>query len=423
MKKRIRIWICLCLGMSFFFSSSFIVQATDKKDTAKTYYAYLKDLEKKEKKWNNEATTTFDMNNASREIYNMWDDELNSIYKKLKSKLSENEFKKLQRKQRKWIMDKETEVEKVRQEWLGGTGETFATLAEAASITKKRVYELAEQLYGKNPDSEVQEKSTIKTKVLSQNKVYSYDLDKDGKKEKIKYIIKKNDNSLQEKIEVILYINEKERYRKKVEYALNAQYTIADIDKMDGYLDLFLIVTSDSYCLEYAAFQQYQSNQIKTLTSSLNNKSIQSIRGYDIEGVDGKGNFKAAIDTPFALKAIGNYYCYIPFVMEKGNIKQKKVSTYSLAAPSKDFKYILKKAIKVYEKATTSSKIVRTIKKGESITISKIKLSTSSDNLKENVPISGYAYIKDKNGKKGWIYLDKKYNWNNPLFKETPGWG
>lgn len=422
MKRKIKIWICFCFAMFLLFSNNAIVQAADKKDTAKTYYAYLQDLEKQEKKWNKEAVTTLDMNNASSKIYKMWDDELNFVYKKLKLKLSEKDFKKLQQEQRKWITDKETKVEKVRQDWIGGTGQTVAALTETASITKKRVYELTEQLYGKNPDSKVQEKSTIKTKVLSQDKVYSYDLDNDGKKEKIKYTIRKND-IMQEKMEIVLYINNKEVYRKKMAYALTAQYTIADINKIDGYLDLFLMVTSDSYCLEYAAFQQYQSNKIKTLTSSLNNKDIQFIRGYEIEGVDGKGNFKAVIDTPFNLEAVGNYYCYIPFIMEKGTIKQKKVNTYSFAAYSKNFKYILKQEIKAYEKASISSKIVRTIKKGEPITISKIKLSASGNDLKEKVSISAYAYIEDKNGKKAWMYLDKKYNWNHPLFKETPAWG
>lgn len=341
MKRRIEMWICSCFTIVLLFNNNYIAQAVEKKDNAKTYYAYLQKPEQREKTLEKEAVTTSDMNSASSELYKMWDDEL-------------------------------------------------------------------------------KEESTIKTKILSQNKEYSYDLDKDGKKEKIKYVV---NNDLQEKMEIILYVNRKEAYRKKIDYALSAQYTIADIDETDGYLDLFLMVTSDSYCLEYVAFQQYQLNKIKTLTSSLSNKSLQFTRGYEIKGVDGKGNFKAIIDTPFSLEAIGSYNCYIPFIMEKGKVKQKKVSTYALVGNSKNFKYTLKQKINVYEKASHSSKLLRSIKKGEYITISKIKLSTSNDGAKEDISINGYAYIEDQNGKKGWIYLDKKYNWNNPLFKEIPTWG
>lgn len=271
--------------------------------------------------------------------------------------------------------------------------------------------------------SKTQVKLTFKTKMLSKDKEYSYDLNKDGKMEKIKYSFKKNNNNYQEKMKIILYVNGKATYSKEFDYALNAKCTIADIDEKDGYLDLFLMVTSDSYSLEYAAFLQYQSNKIKTLNSSQSNKSIKFTRGYEIEGVDGKGNFKAVIDTPFTLQEIGSYNCYIPFVMEKGKIKQKKVSTYSLVSNSKKFKYKLRRSIKVYQKESTSSKVLRTIKKGEPITISKIKITIPSSGLAQDLPLSGYAYMEDKNGKKGWIYLNKKYNWNNRLFEETPGWG
>lgn len=421
--KRIRIigiGICFCFIIIVLFNHNSIVQAAEKKDTAKTYYKHLEELEKKEKQWTEKAITTLELNNVFSEIYKIWGNELNTIYNELKLNLSKEEFEQLQQEQRKWIIYKEKEMEKVKQEWSGGTAETWSVLSTAAAITKKRVYELSEQLFGKNPDSQVQAKSTIKTKLLSEDEIYFYDLDNDGKEEKIKYSVIIDNNN---RMEILLYINDKEIYKKKMDYALHAQYTIADIDKTDGYLDLFLMVTSDSYSLEYSAFQQYQSNQIKTLTSSLSNKSLQFIRGYEIEKVDGKGSFKGVIDTPFYLQVIGNYNCYVPFVMEDGKIKQKQVNTYSFVSSSKDFKYVLEQEIKVYKKANISSKLLRTIKKGEYITISKIKLSTNNDALKENVSISTYAYIQDKNGKKGWIYLDKDYNEDNPLFKEIPVWG
>lgn len=146
------LWLCFCFAMVLFFSNRTIIQASEKKDTAKTYYAHLQELEKKEKKLEKKAKTTWDMNQTSNEIYKMWDDELNTVYKRLKLKLSKKKFKKIQMEQKEWITYKEKEVEKVRQEWRGGTGETWNVLGTHADITKKRVYELAELLYGKNPN-------------------------------------------------------------------------------------------------------------------------------------------------------------------------------------------------------------------------------------------------------------------------------
>lgn len=281
----------------------------------------------------------------------------------------------------------------------------------------------AEQTYKMNQDIRVQEKTVMQTKALSENEMYYYDLDIDGKNEKIEYRLFGNGNDGQEKQEIVLYINDEEAYRYKMGNGLYAGYTIADIDAGDGYLDLFLMVTSDSYCLEYAAFLQYQSKQIKTLTSSLDNKSLQFIRGYEIEGADGGGGFEAAIDTPFPLRAIGCYYCYVPFVMEEGTVKRKETDTYALAGHSREFRYILTQDIEVYEEADTSSGVSGTLEEGEYVTISEIKLNAVNGEQEENAPVSGYACIEDRNGKKGWIYLDGEYDWDNPLFEEIPAWG
>ena len=122
-------------------------------ELAKTYYNYLQQLENKEAELEEQAMDTQSMNKAASETFQMWDNELNALYQKLKATLPQQEFEQLRQKQRDWIAYKENEVEKVRQEWLGGTGEYSATVSTEAEITKKRVYELAKQLYGSSQSS------------------------------------------------------------------------------------------------------------------------------------------------------------------------------------------------------------------------------------------------------------------------------
>lgn len=66
---------------------------TTKNYTAKTYSTYLGELEKKSKKILDKANTTYDMKRAASASYDMWDEEMNFLYQKLKGKLSTGDFK------------------------------------------------------------------------------------------------------------------------------------------------------------------------------------------------------------------------------------------------------------------------------------------------------------------------------------------
>lgn len=132
-----------------------------KAEEANLYYAYLQELERIENSLIDQATDTQRLNAAAAEILKMWDDELNSIYQTLKSTLPATEFEQLQQVQRDWITYKQNEVEKVRQEWLGGSGEYSAAKGEEAELTKIRVYELAERLYGPRAEQTVNSNTSV----------------------------------------------------------------------------------------------------------------------------------------------------------------------------------------------------------------------------------------------------------------------
>ena len=92
--------------------------------------------------------------------------------------------------------------------------------------------------------------------------------------------------------------------------------------------------------------------------------------------------------------------------------------------------YTVKKNMKGYKTASKKSKNKFTLKKGDKLRIIKIKPAKNvakrpkgkySLDKRDN----GFAYVKTKTGKKGWIFLSKKMSsWGKKtLFKKVPGWG
>lgn len=87
-----------------------------------------------------------DMNQLSAELYALWDDELNSIWKRIKNKLDADAMEALTKEERAWVQEKEKQVKDAGSEWEGGSGQPLAENTEAANLTRERVYVLAEYL-------------------------------------------------------------------------------------------------------------------------------------------------------------------------------------------------------------------------------------------------------------------------------------
>lgn len=88
--------------------------------------------------------TQTELNDAASRLYKTWDNELNSIWSRLKEQMQEEEFDALLTEQREWVADKEEAVKKAGAEYEGGSIQPLIEYKEAAKITKKRVYKLAE---------------------------------------------------------------------------------------------------------------------------------------------------------------------------------------------------------------------------------------------------------------------------------------
>ena len=87
-----------------------------------------------------------DMNTLSMEIYQIWDDVLNDLWKNLKATLDEETMDDLLQEQRAWIKEKEAEVQQAGAEFGGGSMAPLVANQRAAEITRTRVYELASYL-------------------------------------------------------------------------------------------------------------------------------------------------------------------------------------------------------------------------------------------------------------------------------------
>ncbi len=90
----------------------------------------------------NDDLTQTEYNFKARDLYDMWDADLNTIWSDLKLVLDEKTMEQLLNEQREWIKWKEEEVEKAGADYEGGSMQPMVMHLKAAELTKARVYEL-----------------------------------------------------------------------------------------------------------------------------------------------------------------------------------------------------------------------------------------------------------------------------------------
>lgn len=94
----------------------------------------------------NDPLTQADMNIKSKELYDIWDAALNTLWDEVKDTSSEEEFQALLEEQRTWISEKEQAVKAAGEEVAGGSMQGMVMDLKAAELTEERVYELYEML-------------------------------------------------------------------------------------------------------------------------------------------------------------------------------------------------------------------------------------------------------------------------------------
>ncbi len=128
-------------------------ETSSEKQKSEAYQAYLNHLQAVQKKSDqleqeiSEGNLSQqEMNQKSYELYELWDDELNALWKQLKGTLDITEMNQLTKEEKQWIQKKEEEVEKAGAEFEGGSMQPLVENGTAQKLTRERVYELAEYL-------------------------------------------------------------------------------------------------------------------------------------------------------------------------------------------------------------------------------------------------------------------------------------
>lgn len=99
-----------------------------------------------EDKLQNEDLTQSEMTEISSQLYQLWDNELNTIWAKLKETLDSATMATLTKEEREWISYKEDKIKKAGAKYEGGTMQPMVENDKGAELTKARVYELAKYL-------------------------------------------------------------------------------------------------------------------------------------------------------------------------------------------------------------------------------------------------------------------------------------
>ena len=102
-----------------------------------------------EDKLYNMAETQLDMNEASQELYELWDSELNLLWSKLVETFSDEEMLLLVSEEREWIKFKSAESEAAGSDYEGGSMQSMVRAVKEAELTRDRVYVLADYLGNK----------------------------------------------------------------------------------------------------------------------------------------------------------------------------------------------------------------------------------------------------------------------------------
>ncbi len=99
-----------------------------------------------DKKLETENLTQTEMNDLAEQQYKLWDEELNSIWKRLKETMDDEDMARLTEEEKAWIEKKDEEVKAAGADYEGGSLQSMVMSTKAAELTKAQVYELAKNL-------------------------------------------------------------------------------------------------------------------------------------------------------------------------------------------------------------------------------------------------------------------------------------
>lgn len=130
--------------------SSYLIDEIEEYNSESDITAEVAEIEKQsEDMYNqlkNEDLNQSELNYLAKDIYTLWDDEINKVWRYLKEALDKDAMDNLTSVQKEWIVKKENEVKKAGSEYEDGSIRPMIEYLKGAELTKDRVYELIELL-------------------------------------------------------------------------------------------------------------------------------------------------------------------------------------------------------------------------------------------------------------------------------------
>ena len=132
--KKILLTMMVLLGISAFSSNNYEIDLVER----------MKVLEEKVQT-KLDSGVTAEMNEATTELSEAWENELNTVYSLLMEKLSKAEKIKLEKEQKAWLKNRNIKAKKDAKEAEGGTMEPLLFGASIKDLNEKRAIELAKR--------------------------------------------------------------------------------------------------------------------------------------------------------------------------------------------------------------------------------------------------------------------------------------
>ena len=132
--KKILLTMMILLGISAFSSNSYEIDLVER----------MKVLEEKVQT-KLDSGVTAEMNEATTELSEAWENELNTVYSLLMEKLTKAEKIKLEKEQKVWLKNRNIKAKKDAKEAEGGTMESLLFGASIKDLNEKRAIELAKR--------------------------------------------------------------------------------------------------------------------------------------------------------------------------------------------------------------------------------------------------------------------------------------
>lgn len=278
---------------------------------------------------------------------------------------------------------------------------------------------------------QVKAAGNAKVTMLKKGRTYSYDLNGDKKKEKIKitYTVKnKYKSNCRRKVN--FYVNGKLIYIKQLygEPDFPVKVRLADLNTSDKYKEILVqkydssSTTSDFFALRYMGKKKVKVLQgMKNFKwhAGSNTKQISCYR-FDFKSNTGKNEFYIDADTPYSNSYFGSYYVKIPIVLGNGKFAVKQLASYEISNRLKwsQHEYELKRGMTLYKTDSMQSGEDTYLTPGTKFKAKEIKPVNVNDNY-------GALYVKvvTLSGQTGWIYFPEYSRYNSGYLKDVPEWG